>query len=62
MEKVKRFSVSLPYDLHKRFKLRCVATDTQMADAICKLVEHDLDRHERQSGTKAKTARGEVRA
>jgi hypothetical protein len=43
--------------------MMCVATDTQMADAICKLVEHDLDRHDRQHEAKAaKIARGEARA
>ena len=63
MEKNVRFSVSLPKTLHWRFKMMCVATDTQMADAICKLVEHDLDRHDRQHEAKAaKTARGEARA
>jgi hypothetical protein len=59
VEKTKRFSVSLPYDLHKKFKLKCVATDTQMAEAICKLVERDLERHDQKT---AKAVRAEVRA
>ena len=42
MEKPVRFSVALPKDLHRRFKMRCVATDTRMVDVIFQLVERDL--------------------
>ena len=47
MEKVRRFTVSLPLELHKRFKLRCVTDDKQMTDFLCELLTRELDRHDR---------------
>jgi hypothetical protein len=59
MEKARRFTVSLPLLLHKRFKLRCVSDDKQMANFLCELLERELDRQDHKA---AKPVRSEVRA
>jgi hypothetical protein len=61
VEKPKRFSVTLPSSLHKRFKLMCVSNDKQMADFLCELLEREVDRFDRAKASKT-AARPEVRA
>lgn len=53
MEYVRRITVKLPRELHKRLKRQCVDDDTQMSNTICELVKQELDRRERQRGAKA---------
>jgi hypothetical protein len=60
VEKPKRFSVTLPSSLHKRFKLMCVSSDKLMADAICDILEREVDRYDRAKAAKT-AARPEAR-
>jgi hypothetical protein len=38
-QSVKRFTVEVPLNLHKRIKMRCAAQDRQMADVLRELLE-----------------------
>jgi ParG len=61
--KKKRFSLPLSPEMHRRFKVFCVRSDVVMADFLSKILERELDRHERQHEAKAaKPARNEARA
>jgi predicted DNA-binding protein len=38
-----KLTVKIPYDLKKRFKALCVATDTEMSDEIRRFIEKRLE-------------------
>lgn len=42
-----RFTVDLPQELHKRFKMQCVAKDTEMTEAVRKLISDFVKRAEK---------------
>ncbi len=42
MPKLKRFLVSVPEDLHRGFKLKCVAEGTLMSDAIRRMLQREI--------------------
>jgi hypothetical protein len=61
VEKTKRFSISLPVDLHRKFKLACVSSDKVMGDYLRDLLVRDLDRQDIERPVKT-ARRGEARA
>lgn len=44
-ETKQRFTVDLPRDIHRRFKLHCVANSLNMATVIKELVEEYLSKN-----------------
>jgi hypothetical protein len=41
MPKEKRFTVTLPGDLHQKLKIRCALDDVRMGDVVRNLVEQE---------------------
>ena len=41
MPKMKKFPVSVPPDLHRKFKTKCAAEGTMMADVVRSLLERE---------------------
>ena len=39
--KMKKFPVSVPPDLHRKFKTKCAAEGTMMADVVRRLLERE---------------------
>lgn len=46
---MKKFTMNLPEDLHKRLKLWCVSNDAEMTEIIRRLVEEFLAKEEKKS-------------
>ena len=53
MLKMKRFTVEIPPDLHRRIKIQCAIDDTKMTDVMRVLLEREFERQERQDGLAA---------
>lgn len=43
MEKVRRFTVELGPDLHRRLKAQCALADTPLTEAVRMLVEREVE-------------------
>ncbi len=43
METMKKFPVSIPVDLHRRFKTKCAAEGTMMSEVVRKLLERECE-------------------
>jgi hypothetical protein len=53
MAKMKKFPVSVPLDLHTKFKTKCAAEGVLMTDVVRKLLERECEG----TNTKTKPAR-----
>ena len=60
--KMSKFPVSVPIDLHRRFKMKCAAEGTLMSEVVRALLERECSSNSSTSKTKAKPVREEIAA
>ena len=43
MQKMKKFPVAVPAELHRKFKIKCAVENTTMADVVRRLLEREIE-------------------